>query len=87
MECLEKYTYNEISNIIFNIFASEGIHFESTENSFAELGVDSIMFVTIIIELEDTLNISFSDNIPLMSECETVNELIEKTIDHIHINN
>lgn len=87
MEYLEKYTYNEILNIIINIVASEGIHFESTENSFAELGIDSIMFVTIIIELEDALNISFSDNIPLMSECETINKLIEKTIDHIHKNN
>lgn len=49
---------------------------ESTDIDLLELGVDSIMFIRIIIGLEDHFNIEIPDEYLLLTELNTVSKIV-----------
>ena len=45
--------------------------------ALAEIGIDSITFIRIVIALEEAFNIKFEDEILILSEFPTVKDLID----------
>ena len=51
--------------------------FICTSDNLKDLGLDSLSFVTLIVELEAAFNIKFDDEKMLMTEFLTINNVIE----------
>lgn len=51
-------------------------------DNFTELGMDSITFVRLIVELEDIFNFEFEDNMLLRSQFNDIHELVEYVRDN-----
>lgn len=53
------------------------LHMGTTFESLKEEGLNSLFFVKIIIDLEQTLNVSFEDNKLILTLYETIGDLID----------
>jgi acyl carrier protein len=64
---------------IIKICRAETKNKHITERSkLHEVGIDSITFVNILFSIETIEGLDFSADLPLLSECETIYELIKK---------
>ena len=48
------------------------------QTKLSKIGVDSITFVKILFAIEESEGINFEDNFPLLSDCETIYDLIKQ---------
>lgn len=66
---------------LFDIFEQKGIFLSSDEKN-DELELDSIQFISIIVDIENVFNLSFPDNVFISNNLKTFNQFIEE-IQHL----
>lgn len=71
----------EIRNIFYEILNQNDVEWNESYNSltFTEAGIDSMLFIQLIIEIEDTFGFEFEDEDLDLSLYSTMNDLINKT--------
>lgn len=73
-------TNNEIQNVILNIFhdvLGDSTEYFNCDTELIELGIDSINFVTIVIQLEEHFNIEFEHTAVVMTAFKNINEIAD----------
>ncbi len=74
---MEKPSIINVVEIINSCIENAVITESNYEDSLIELGVDSIEFIAIIVELEKTFNIEFPDDRLSILELESVSKIIQ----------
>ena len=67
-----------VCRIVLALFKGEGVDLASIEryNLIAELGLDSIRFITLIVELENDFNIIITDDCLLMDNFQYIDDIV-----------
>lgn len=69
---------NKVINVLSEMFADMNIGTEVFElvDLADDLGMDSLTFITVIVKLEALFNITFPDDMLLMDNFKTVNNIV-----------
>lgn len=78
----EQGTKDKINQIILSKFPEDVIE---NETDLMEAGMDSIMFIEMIVDLENEFEIEFDANDLLFEEFRTVNIIQDKVVKMMHI--
>ncbi len=74
---MKEVTKEEILNIINNAIDGDAIDLGQLDNDLSELGMDSIKFIHIIVEIEETFECEIPDSKLLITELNTVQKIID----------
>ena len=74
---MKEVTKEEILDIINNAIDGDAIDLEQLDNDLSELGMDSIKFIQIIVELEETFECEIPDSKLLITELNTVQKIFD----------
>lgn len=74
---MKEVTKEEILDIINNAIDGDAIDLGQLDNDLSELGMDSIKFIQIIIELEETFECEIPDSKLLITELNTVQKIFD----------
>jgi acyl carrier protein len=64
--------------VIASIFSNNEIKNVTLHTQFSELGIDSVSFIQLIVEMENEFDIEFSDDDLMISEFETIKDLVAR---------
>ncbi len=74
---MKEVTKEEILDIINNAIDGDAIDLEQLNDDLSELGMDSIKFIQIIVEIEETFECEIPDSKLLISELNTIQKLFD----------
>ncbi len=74
---MKEVTKEEILDIINNAIDSDATNPEQLDDDLSELGMDSIVFIQIIVELEETFECEIPDSKLLITELNTVQKIYD----------
>lgn len=74
---MKEVTKEEILDIINNAIDGDAIDPEQLDDDLAELGMDSIKFIQIIVEIEDAFECEIPDSKLLLTELNTVQRIFD----------
>lgn len=74
---------NDVKLKIHSAFINKGIYIDNDDMPLEEYIIDSITFVTLIIEIESVLDIEFPDELLSVNSLGTINTLSETLLDII----
>ncbi len=75
MHCLVQLS--EILNIINRVLETSEITERDINEDLSVLGISSIMFISIVVDIEEKYNIEIPDEYLLFTEIGTVNKIID----------
>lgn len=82
---MKEQIINTIHSIIKNeMMLSENTVIDNSMDLIDDLGADSIMLISIIVEIETTFKIAFSDNELTISNIRNIGRLINRIEELIH---
>lgn len=74
---MKEVTKEEILDIINNAIDGDAIDPGELDNDLSELGMDSIKFIQIIVEIEETFECEIPDSKLLITELNTVQKIFD----------
>jgi len=78
---------NELLQLISELFKDKGFNLDLLEyaNLVDDLGMDSITFISIVVEIEAHFNMEVPDNLLLMEYFRTVDDIVKIIEDRISL--
>ena len=74
---MKKVTIEEVLEIINKNVEADAIVLEQVNDNLSELGMESITFIQIIVEIEETFECEIPDSKLLLSEMDTVQKMYD----------
>lgn len=74
---MKEVTKEEILDIINNAIEGDAIDLEQLDDDLSELGMDSIKFIQIIVEIEETFECEIPDSKLIITELNTVQKIFD----------
>lgn len=70
---------NEVINLIYDVFKDQGYETNIIEyvDLVDDMGMDSITFISIIVELEEKFNITISDDVLLIDNFKKIDNIVD----------
>ena len=80
---------SEVTNIVYDFFSDLGFEIDQidTLDLIQDMGMDSITFVSLIVEIEAKFNIAFPDDYLFLEHFSSVEKIISMLINTLKIDN